>query len=220
MPAPSASNASAPANCCMRQRCCDDDEFALPRAAHLQSNFTSRPRGAFMAEQSSGWQIDGYLEARAGHLTVDGLDAITLIEQYGSPLYVFSEKRIAEHVRYLRRAVAAVHPRVKLCYASKANSNMAVLAAVRRAGGDIEVNSGGELHKARVVGFRPDQIVFNGVSKTDEEIRAAVEYGILAINIDSLFELEQVARVARSIGGRAHVPIRTAPAIITRSHLR
>ena len=172
-----------------------------------------------MAEQSSGWQIDGYLEARAGHLTVDGLDAIKLIEQYGSPLYVFSEKRIAEHVRYLRRAVAAVHPRVKLCYASKANSNMAVLAAVRRAGGDIEVNSGGELHKARVVGFRPDQIVFNGVSKTDEEIRAAVEYGILAINIDSLFELEQVARVARSTGQRANVAIRIVPEIITRSHI-
>ena len=107
-----------------------------------------------MAEQSAGWQIDSYLETRAGHLTVDGLDTVTLIEQYGTPLYVFSEKRIAGHVRDLRRAVEAVHPRVKLCYASKANSNMAVLAAVRRAGGDIEVNSGGELHKARTVGFQ------------------------------------------------------------------
>ena len=84
---------------------------------------------------------------------------------------------------------------------------------------DNMVNSGGELHKARVVDFRPDQIVFNGVSKTDEEIRAAVEYGILAINIDSLFELEQVARVARSIGGRANVAIRIVPEIITRSHI-
>ncbi|HJQ22510.1 MAG TPA: diaminopimelate decarboxylase [Blastocatellia bacterium] len=172
-----------------------------------------------MAEQSAGWQIPGFLETRAGHLTVDGLDAIALIEQYGSPLYVFSEKRLAEHVGYLRRAIEAVHPRVKLCYASKANSNMAVLSAVRRAGGDIEVNSGGELHKARVVGFRPDQIVFNGVSKTDEEIRAAVEYGILALNVDSLFELEQVARVARSTGKRANVAIRIVPEIITRSHI-
>jgi D-ornithine/D-lysine decarboxylase len=172
-----------------------------------------------MAEQSAGWQIDGYLEARAGHLTVDGLDTVTLIEQYGTPLYVFSERRIAGHVRDLRRAVEAVHPRVKLCYASKANSNMAVLAAVRRAGGDIEVNSGGELHKARTVGFRPDQIVFNGVSKTDEEIRDAVAYGILAINIDSLFELEQVARVARSMDKRANIALRIVPEIITRSHI-
>ena len=172
-----------------------------------------------MAEQAPGWQISGYLQPRVGHLTVDGKDAIELAEQYGTPLYVFSERRIAEHVRYLRRAIEAVHQRVKLCYASKANSNMAVLAAVRRAGGDLEVNSGGELHKARVIGFRPDQIVFNGVAKTDEEIRAAIEYGILALNVDSLFELEQAARVARSVGKPANVAIRIVPEIITRSHI-
>lgn len=172
-----------------------------------------------MAEQSASWQIAGFLQSRDGHLTIDGVDAVALIEQYGTPLYVFSEKRIAEHVRHLRQAVADVHNRVKLCYASKANSNMAVLQAVRRAGGDIEVNSGGELHKARVIGFRPDQIIFNGVSKTDDEIGAAIDYGILAINIDSLFELEQVARVARSIGKLANVAIRIVPEIITRSHI-
>jgi diaminopimelate decarboxylase len=96
---------------------------------------------------------------------------------------------------------------------------MAVLDAVRRAGGDIEVNSGGELHKAKAIGFRPDQIVFNGVSKTDEEIRDATDYGILAINIDSLYELDQVARVARQAGRRANVAIRIVPEIITRSHI-
>ena len=79
---------------------------------------------------------------------------------------------------------------------------MAVLDTVRRAGGDLEVNSGGELFKARKIGFRPDQIIFNGVSKTDDEIREAVRYGILAINIDSLYELDQVARVARAEGKR------------------
>jgi diaminopimelate decarboxylase len=160
-----------------------------------------------------------YLETRAGHLTVDGVDAVGLAEQHGTPLYVFSEKRIADNTRNLRSAVESVHPRVKICYASKANSNMAVLDAVRRAGGDIEVNSGGELFKAKKIGFRPDQIVFNGVSKTDEEIRHAIEYGILALNIDSLYELDQVTRVARSIGKRANVAIRIVPEIITRSHI-
>jgi len=132
--------------------------------------------------------------AGEGNLTVDGLNVLELAEQYGTPLYVFSENRIVNNIHHLRRAVESVHPRVKLCYASKANSNMAVLAAVLRAGGDIEVNSGGELFKAKKVGFRPDQIVFNGVSKTDEELRDAIEYGILAINVDSLYELDQVAR--------------------------
>jgi diaminopimelate decarboxylase len=165
------------------------------------------------------WQVPGFLETRAGHLTVDGTDAVRLAEQHGTPLYVFSERRITTNVRALRAAVESVHPLVKICYASKANSNMAVLDAVRRAGGDIEVNSGGELFKARKIGFRPDQVVFNGVSKTDGEISDAVEFGILAINIDSLYELDQVARVARSIGKRANVAIRIVPEIITRSHI-
>lgn len=163
--------------------------------------------------------MPGYLEARAGHLTVDGVDAVSLAGQNGTPLYVFSERRIAGNTRVLRRAVESVHPRVKICYASKANSNMAVLDVVRRAGGDIEVNSGGELFKAKKIGFRPDQIVFNGVSKTDFEIRDAIEYGILALNIDSLSELDQVIRVARSTGRRANVAIRIVPEIITRSHI-
>jgi diaminopimelate decarboxylase len=170
-------------------------------------------------QQGEGWQVAGYLETREGHLTVDGVDTVELAERYGTPLYIFSEKRIAQNVGNLRRAVESVHPRVKLCYASKANSNMSVLDAVRRAGGDIEVNSGGELHKAKAIGFRPDQIVFNGVSKTDEELRAAIDYRILAINIDSLYELQQVARVARSMNTRASVAIRIVPEIITRSHI-
>jgi diaminopimelate decarboxylase len=166
-----------------------------------------------------GWRVPGYLETRAGRLTVDGADAVELSEAHGTPLYVFSEKRIAANVRDLRSALELIHPRIKICYASKANSNMAVLDAVRRAGGDIEVNSGGELHKAKRIGFRPDQMVFNGVSKTDEEIRDAIEFQILAINIDSLAELEQIARIARSTGKRANVAIRIVPEIVTRSHI-
>jgi diaminopimelate decarboxylase len=165
------------------------------------------------------WQVPGYLETHAGHLTVDGIDAARLAEYYDTPLYVFSEKRIADNIRNLRSAVESVHSQVKICYASKANSNMSILDAVRRAGGDVEVNSGGELFKAKKIGFRPDQIVFNGVSKTDSEIHDAIEYGILAINIDSLYELEQVTRVARSMARRANVAIRIVPEIITRSHI-
>ena len=165
------------------------------------------------------WQVPGYLETHAGHLTVDDIDAVRLAEQHGTPLYVFSEKRIADNIRKLRGAVEAVHPRVKICYASKANSNMSILDAVRRSGGDVEVNSGGELFKAKKIGFRPDQIVFNGVSKTDAEIYDAIDYGILAINIDSLHELDQVTRVARSMAKRANIAIRIVPEIITRSHI-
>ena len=106
-----------------------------------------------MSEQTKTgtWQLAGYLESQNGHLTIDGIDAVSLAERHGTPLYVFSEKRISENVGGLRRAVESVHPRVKICYASKANSNMAILDAVRKAGGDIEVNSGGELFKAKIL---------------------------------------------------------------------
>ncbi len=164
-------------------------------------------------------RLPKFLGAQSGHLTVDGVDVVQLVREYQSPLFVFSERRIMENTRVLRRALESAHPRIKLCYASKANSNMAVLAAVRRADGDLEVNSGGELFKARRLGFHPDQIIFNGVSKTDDEIRAAIEYGILAINIDSLYELDQVARVARETGKRANIAIRIVPEIVTRSHI-
>lgn len=168
---------------------------------------------------SVSWKVPGYVDAREGRLSIDGIDAVSLARDNGTPLYVFSEKRIAGNVLGLRSALESVHPHIRICYASKANSNMAVLDAVRRAGGDIEVNSGGELHKAKRIGFRPEQMVFNGVSKTDQEIRDAIEYGIFAINIDSLWELEQVTRVARLTGKRANVAIRIVPEIVTRSHI-
>jgi D-ornithine/D-lysine decarboxylase len=172
-----------------------------------------------MADGESQAGINSSIETRGGRLAVDGLDAVNLVTQFGSPLYVFSEKTIFRNMSRLRQALQTVYPRIKLCYASKANSNMAVLDTVRRAGGDIEVNSGGELHKALKIGFRPDQIVFNGVSKTDVEVSDAINLGILAINIDSLYELDQVARVARSIGKRANIAIRIVPEIVTRSHI-
>src|SRR4030095_11301310 len=106
-----------------------------------------------LPHRSSTWQVPGYLETQAGHLTVDGVDAGHLAQQHGTPLYVFSEKRISDNIRNLRSALESVHSPIKICYASKANSNMAVLDAVLRAGGDIEVTSGGELFKARKIGF-------------------------------------------------------------------
>src|SRR5260370_42630982 len=108
-----------------------------------------------------------HLEPRGKNLLIDGIDALKLADEFGSPLYVFSERRITQNTKGLRTAAESVHPRIKLCYASKANSNMAVLATILRAGGDIEDNSGGVLFQPQKVGFRPSQVVFNGVSIND-----------------------------------------------------
>jgi D-ornithine/D-lysine decarboxylase len=165
------------------------------------------------------WSIPGYLEAREGHLHINGVDALDLIGKYGSPLYVFSEPRIRYNIDRLKRGAAAIDRPVKFCYASKANSNMAVLKAVLNAGIDVEVNSGGELFKALRVGFRPEQIILNGTSKSDAELDEAIKAGIYSINIDSVYEIELIEKAAQRVGNRANVTLRLVPEIGTRSHI-
>src|SRR5204863_283254 len=92
------------------------------------------------------------MEARDDHLTVDGVDTLELVKEFNSPLFVFSESRIRDNIRRLQRAAEAIDRPIKFCYASKANSNMAILKVVLDSGIDIEVNSGGELFKALRVG--------------------------------------------------------------------
>ncbi len=165
------------------------------------------------------WAIPGHLEARDHALNIDGANALELVRQFGSPLYVFSESRIRANVARLKRAAEACDRPVKFCYASKANSNMAVLKAVLDSGIDIEVNSGGELFKANRAGFRPEQIIFNGTSKTDDELDDAVRAGIYSINVDSIYEIGLVEAAARRVGRRANVTLRLVPEIGTRSHI-
>src|SRR5689334_14176956 len=178
-----------------------------------------------IATSCPAWSISGYLEVRNGHLNIDGVDAVDLIRDYDSPLFVFSEPRIRNNIARLQHAASVVDRPIKFCYASKANSNMAILKAVLESGIDVEVNSGGELFKALRVGFRPDQIIFNGTSKSDDELDDAVRAGIYAINVDSLFEIELVEQSVARLRARgedvgpARITLRLVPEIGTRSHL-
>jgi diaminopimelate decarboxylase len=173
------------------------------------------------------WTIPGFLEARENnHLFISGADATALTYKYGTPLFVFSERRIRANIARLQAAARQVDRPIKFCYASKANSNMAVLGVVRDAGIDIEVNSGGELFKALRAGFRPDQIIFNGTSKTNEELDEAVRAGIYSINVDSIYEIELVEDAVRRARSElnsglppARIALRLVPEIGTRSHL-
>ena len=79
--------------------------------------------------QCPAWSIPGYLDVRDGHLSINGVDAIDLIKQFQSPLFVFSESRIRENINRLKRAATVVDRPIKFCYASKANSNMSILKA-------------------------------------------------------------------------------------------
>ena len=177
------------------------------------------------AAHCPAWSIPGYLEVRDSHLSINEVDAIDLVKQFQSPLFVFSESRIRENINRLKRAANVVDRPIKFCYASKANSNMSILKAVLDSGIDCEVNSGGELFKALRIGFKPDQIIFNGTSKSDEELDEAVRAQIYSINVDSIFEIglvEQSVTRLRSKGEGippVRITLRLVPEIGTRSHL-
>src|SRR5215210_1462401 len=110
-----------------------------------------------VASSAPAWSIPDYLEVRDGQLAIDGANAVELIRQFGSPLFVFSGPRIKANIKRLTSAADSVAHPIRFFYASKANSNLAVLKVVRECGIDVEVNSGGELFKALRVGFSAEQ---------------------------------------------------------------
>jgi diaminopimelate decarboxylase len=179
-----------------------------------------------VAPSAPAWTIPNFLEVRDSHLAINGADALELVRKYDSPLFVFSAPRITANINRLKSAAQSVEHPIRFFYASKANSNMAVLKTVLASGIDIEVNSGGELFKALCAGFRADQIIFNGTSKSAAELDEAVGAGIYAINVDSIYEIglveEAVKRVAATRGQSpkpARITLRLVPEIGTRSHL-
>jgi len=161
------------------------------------------------------WTIEDFLEIQNNQLHISGASAIDLANRFDTPLFVFSEPRIRRNIERLKRAERGIGCRLKICYAAKANSNMAILRAVKDAGGDLEVNSGGELFKALKIGFRPRQIIFNGTSKTEIELAEAIGAGIYAVQADSVYEIELIERVARRLNKRANVSLRLVPEIET-----
>lgn len=154
-----------------------------------------------------------FLSVLGDSLQLDGVDLRALAEEHGTPLFVYSERRLRENARNLQQAFRRHHPKSSVCFASKACANLSVLRAVGAEGVDLEVNSGGELQKARHAGFAAGRLVFNGVAKTVAELELALSPPIKAINVDSPFELGRIADVARRLGVRANVALRGVPGV-------
>src|SRR5436190_374179 len=129
----------------------------------------------------NSFQSSEHLDLRGSQLHIDGVNATDLAREFGTPLFVFSGETIKRNIARFDAAVRAIDHPIKVCYAAKACSTMAVLQVVKNTGCDIEVNSGGELWKALEIGFTGEQIVFNGTSKEVWEIELAINSGIFAI---------------------------------------
>ncbi|HBE81297.1 MAG TPA: diaminopimelate decarboxylase [Pyrinomonadaceae bacterium] len=167
---------------------------------------------------SHAWVIPHFLEIQNNRLNIDGVDAVELALEHGTPLFIYSENRIRHNVERLKKAASVIDRPLKLCYAAKAMSTLGILRAVKDAGSDIEVNSGGELWKALRVGFTGEQINYNGNSKEIWELELAISNDVYAIQVDSLYELSLIEETAKRIGKPANVSLRLVPEIKTGTH--
>ena len=134
----------------------------------------------------------------------------------GTPFYLYSHKTLTDHFQKIQNAFAEIDPLI--CFAMKANGNLAVIKALVDAGAGLDIVSGGELKKALKVEAHPQKIVFASVGKTDEEIRTALQAGILFFNVESTAELERINHIAREDGLMAPIAIRINPDVEATTH--
>ncbi len=149
-------------------------------------------------------------------LQIEQVPLPLLAERYGTPLYVYSQGHFSAQYQALSQALAPL-PHL-ICYAVKANSNLAVLQLFARLGAGFDIVSGGELERVLRAGGDPAKVVFSGVGKTAAEMDFALKLGIHCFNVESEPELELLAQRAKLLGLRAPVSIRVNPNIDARTH--
>jgi len=162
-------------------------------------------------------RLPAHLTRQNGHLAIAGQDCIRLTEQYGTPLYVTSEDRVCELFEHYKSALSQRYPKVQVLFAAKANGNLAVLRALAKLGAGADVFSSGELHLALEAGMPAKKLLFNGSSKTPDDLRFAVEKGV-KVSVDSLDELHQLDRAAHTAGRIAEIAFRVNPALEVPTH--
>lgn len=153
---------------------------------------------------------------RNGELFAEEVSLTGIAERFGTPCFVYSRRAIEQSFASYVQALAS-RPHL-VCYAVKANSNLAVLNVLARMGAGFDIVSGGELERVLRAGGRADRIIFSGVGKTTAEIRRALEVGIACFNVESAAELERIQSIAAQLGKRAAISLRVNPDVDARTH--
>ncbi len=153
---------------------------------------------------------------RNGRLHAEDVALDTLAEAVGTPFYCYSSGALEAAYGAFAGAVSGLP--ALICYALKANPNLAVVRSLARLGAGADVVSEGELHRALAAGVAPDKIVFAGVGKTAREMAFGLDSGILQFNVESLPELELLSQIARDKGVTAAVALRLNPDVDARTH--
>ena len=151
-----------------------------------------------------------------GRLHLEGVALDTLAERFGTPLYVYSRQALESAYQSYTEAFAGT-PHL-ICYAVKANSSLAILNLFARLGAGFDIVSGGELARVLAAEGDPGKVVFSGVGKTANEMRAALKADILCFNVESVSELHRLNRVAGEMGKIAPVSFRVNPDVDPKTH--
>lgn len=157
-----------------------------------------------------------YFDYRDGNLFAEDVNVNELAQTYGTPAYVYSRATFERHYKAFDDALSAVPHLV--CYAVKANSNIAILNVLARLGSGFDIVSGGELERVLAAGGEAAKIVFSGVGKTRAEMQRALEVGIYCFNVESEAELNALDEVAGSLGKIANISIRVNPDVDAKTH--
>lgn len=153
-----------------------------------------------------------------GHLELGGCDAVELVKQFGSPLYVMDEQLIRDNCRNYYEAFTGAYPNSEVIYASKAFLTTAMCRLIESEGLGLDVVSGGELYTALKAGFPVEKIYFHGNNKTIDELKLAIESKIGRFVADNIFEMENLNRLAGEMHTKVDILIRITPGIEAHTH--
>jgi len=157
-----------------------------------------------------------YFAYRNETLHVEGVPLDRVAASFGTPCYIYSRAALEDTYRAYEQALAGRDHLI--CYAVKANSNVAVLNLLARLGSGFDIVSGGELARVLAAGGDPGKIVFSGVGKTESEMRSALAARILCFNVESSSELARLNRVAGEVGATASISMRVNPDVDAQTH--
>ncbi|MCX7072963.1 MAG: diaminopimelate decarboxylase [Gammaproteobacteria bacterium] len=157
-----------------------------------------------------------HFEYRDGVLCAEGVALSAIAAEHGTPTYVYSRATLERHYRAFDRALDGLAHQV--CYAVKANSNLAVLQVLARLGAGFDIVSGGELQRVLKAGGDPAKVVFSGVGKTAAEIELALNVGIYCFNVESEAELHRLSAIATRMGKTARIAFRVNPDVDAKTH--
>jgi diaminopimelate decarboxylase len=151
-----------------------------------------------------------------GVLHAEGASLTAIAEQFGTPTYVYSKAALLAN--FASYADACAGRDALVCYAMKANSNLAILDLLARQGAGFDIVSGGELLRVLAAGGDPRKVIFSGVGKSVDEMRLALSHDILCFNVESIPELHRLNEVAGSMGKKARISLRVNPNVDAKTH--